>query len=254
VPSDGAEVAPIALRYGATASLPMASMYRATQRQLPDPEDESSAHARAFDLTNGLLASGQVVEVNLIANRLVLAHQRVMPAIYALAGGQPESSLSDSARQALDFIASNAGATSGEIRRLLRVDGQRRPDAADLALSELQRALLIDRGPSSGPSTGVFYLSREGYPYRIFATAHPLVVAAAKKLDRPAAATALLMTYLAPARFATRRTLLALFKSLLSADEIDAVIDRQTASGQLERVRYGREERIVPGSTKLLVC
>ena len=141
----------VALRYGATASLALASMYRATQSQIPDPEDEGPAHARAFDLTNGLLASGKVVEVNVIANRLVLAHERVMPAIYALGGAQSESSLSNAARQALDFIATNDAATSGDVRRLLKADGQRRPDAADLALSELQRALLVDRGPTSGP-------------------------------------------------------------------------------------------------------
>src|SRR5437870_9519287 len=60
----------VALRYGAAPSLPVASMYRATQRQVPVPEDEKAAHARAFELTNGLLGTGKVVEINVIAGRL----------------------------------------------------------------------------------------------------------------------------------------------------------------------------------------
>src|SRR5690348_1683233 len=147
----------VALRYGATASLPLASMYRATQQQVPVPEDEKIASARAFELTNELLAGGQVVESNVIASRLVLAHARVMPAIYALRRGRTEPRLSNAAERALEFISDNSSGSSGDIRRLLGVQGSHRPDAADLALTELQQELLVDRGPSSGPGQGVFY-------------------------------------------------------------------------------------------------
>ena len=85
-----------------------------------------------------------------------------MPAIYALRRQRPESNLSDAAREALDFIIANGTARRGGIRRLLQAEGQHRPDAADLALAELQRELLVDRGPSAGPSKGVFYLTRDG--------------------------------------------------------------------------------------------
>jgi hypothetical protein len=77
----------VALRYGAAARLPIASMYRATQRQVPTPEDEKTAHTRAFELTNGAMATGTVVEINLIANRLSLVHAGILAAIYALRAG-----------------------------------------------------------------------------------------------------------------------------------------------------------------------
>ena len=47
---------------------------------------------------------------------------------------------------------------------------------------DLQRELLIDRGPSSVPKNGIPYLSKEGFPYRVFEKAHPELVTAAKKL------------------------------------------------------------------------
>jgi hypothetical protein len=93
----------LALRDGAASDLPLASMYCATQRQVPVAEDEQ------------------------------VAHERVMPAIYALRRGKAEPRVSDAAREALDFIVANERATSGDIRRALKVEGQRRPDAADTA-------------------------------------------------------------------------------------------------------------------------
>jgi hypothetical protein len=97
----------VALRYGAAANLPIASVYRATQRRGP---------------------------------------------IYALRRGAREPTLLDAARQAFDFIIANENATGGDIRRLVRSEGQKRPDSADLALAELQRELLDDRRPSGGPT------------------------------------------------------------------------------------------------------
>jgi hypothetical protein len=61
---------------------------------------------------------------------------------------------------AFDFILANENATSGDIRRLLGSEGHKRPDSADLALAELQRELLVDRGPSGRPTSDVFYLTR----------------------------------------------------------------------------------------------
>ena len=236
----------IALRYGAASNPPIASMYRATQRQVPIPEDDRSAHARAFELTNGLLASGQVIETNLIGKRLALAHVRVMPAMYTLRLGQDEPHPSEAAQQALEFITRNASATSGEIRRLLKAEGQPRPDAADVALGELQRELLVDRGPSGGPSKGVFYLTREGYPYRVFAASHPEVVESASRLLRQQAADTVLSAYLEAAVFTTRRKLASLFQLLLSADEVDAALRSLSSRGLVES---GRVEE-----TNVIVC
>jgi hypothetical protein len=235
----------IALRYGSASNLPLASMYRATQRHVPVPEDEKPAHARAFELTNALLASGSVIEINLIANRLVLAHERVVPAIYGLRRVRADAELSDTARQAFEFIAANASATTGDIRHLLNAEGQPRPDAADLALTELQRALLVDRGPSSGSGKGVFYLTKEGYPYRLFAPSHPEIVATASRLSRPTAAADLLRTYLKPAVFATRRKLASLFQPLLTAAELEAALADLSTRGLIQPQRLGRTEVVV---------
>ena len=236
----------VALRYVAAANLPAASMYRATQRQVPLPEDEKTAHARAFELTNGLLATGKVVEINVIGNRLSLALERILTAIYALVRrNREEPTVSDAARQALDFIVANDTASSGEVRRLLGAEGQRRPDAADLALAELQRELLVDRGPSAGPSNGVFYLTREGYPYRVFATSHPEIVASARNLGQQEAAAQLVTMYLAAARFATRRSLLGLFRLVLCAEEINDAIEMLVSAGCVHLVRLRKNELVV---------
>jgi hypothetical protein len=191
------------------------------------------------------LASGKAIEINLIAKRLVLAHDGVMPAIYALRRRNTEPRLTDKARDALAFIIANDSASTGDIRRLLRADGQPRPDAADLVLGELQRELLVDRGPTAGPSTGVFYLTREGYPYRAFAAAHPQIVSTARQLDRPEAAADLLRLYLRGAVFATRRKLASLFQLLLSASEVDNAIENLTGRRVVESQQSGKTDLIV---------
>jgi hypothetical protein len=163
-----------ALRYNSTPTLPLASMYAAAKDQ-----------RRAIELTNVLLARREVVETNIIGGRLVLAHRDVVPALYALRKRHRATKLSEFARRVFDLIERDGTASSGDVRRYLGVYGQKRPDPGDLALGELQLELLIDRGPSSVPSAGIPYLSREGFPYRLFEKAHPdLVKAAAKiKLD-----------------------------------------------------------------------
>lgn len=230
----------LALRYDATDSLPLASMYRATQRQIPIPEDAKTAHARAFELTNALLASGEAVEINVIANRLALAHPRVLPAIYALRRGDRIPELSDVARRAFEFIGVNHGASSGDVRRHLSVIGQARPDPGDLALTALQRELLVDRGPSSVPDGGIFYLSKEGYPYRIFGEAHADVIATAAGLERAGAVCDLLAAYLAGAVFVQPRKLYSMFQLLLSREDIDAALAAMVDGGQAERVPVER--------------
>ncbi|HYR90288.1 MAG TPA: crosslink repair DNA glycosylase YcaQ family protein [Terriglobia bacterium] len=160
-----------ALRYNSTPSLPLASMYGAAGDQ-----------RRAIELTNALLARDEVVETNVIANRLVLVHREVVPALFALRTRFRAEKLSDYSDRAFRLIRKDGTASSGDVRRFLGVDGMKRPDPADIALGELQRDMLIDRGPSSVPKNGVPYLSREGYPYRVFETAHPELVRAAKKL------------------------------------------------------------------------
>jgi hypothetical protein len=50
-------------------------------------------------------------------------------------------------------------------------------------VGDLQRELLIDRGPSTVPTNGIPYLSKEGFPYRVFDQAHPELVQLAKTMN-----------------------------------------------------------------------
>jgi len=161
-----------ALRYNSTPSLPLASMYAAARDT-----------RRAIEFTNTLLARKEVIETNVIAGRLVLVHRDTVPALYALRTRLRSSELSNDGERALVLIQNEGTATVGEVRRFLGVQGTKRPDRADFAVSELQRDMLIDRGPSVVPKNGIPYLSKEGFPYRVFETAHPDLVKAAKKLS-----------------------------------------------------------------------
>ena len=160
-----------ALRYNSTPSLPLPSMFEA-------------AHDKriAIELTNALLATKEVVETNVIADRLVLVHRDVVPALYMLRTRHAPN-LSKNAARAFELIQENGTATVGDVRRFLGVEGLKRPDPADIAVGDLQREMLIDRGPSSVPKKGIPYLSKEGFPYRVFAKAHPDLIKAAKKLS-----------------------------------------------------------------------
>ena len=173
-----------ALRYNATPSLPLASLYAAARDQ-----------RRAIELTNALLCRGEVVETNLIADRLVLVHRDVVPALYALRVRHRAPKLSENAQRAFKLIEEDGTASVGDICRYLGTDGLKRPDPADLAVGELMREMLIDRGPSSIPKAGIPYLSKEGYPYRIFEKTHPDLVKAAKKISIKDAITAIVAAF-----------------------------------------------------------
>src|SRR5215471_17901187 len=198
-----------ALRYNSTPALPLASMYGAAKDQ-----------RRAIELTNALLARDEVVETNVIADRLVLVHRGVVPALYALRTRFRAPELSNYAEKAFRLVREDGTATSGDVRRFLGVEGMKRPDPADLALGELQREMLIDRGPSSVPKNGIPYLSKEGFPYRIFEKAHPDLVKAARKLKIEAAMEALLD---AARTFPPRKTV-SMFKLCFTEAERQEVI------------------------------
>jgi len=199
-----------ALRYNSTPGLPLTSMYAAAGDQ-----------RRAIELTNMLLSRDEVVETNVVADRLVLVHRSLAPALYALRVRFRASRLSDHAWQALKLIHDDGAASAGDVRRYLGVDGMKRPDLADLALAELQRDLLVDRGPASVPQNGIPYLSREGYPYRIFEKAHPDLVKAASKL-KPFDA---LESIAATLSSVPGKKLVSMFKLCLSAEERKACVE-----------------------------
>jgi hypothetical protein len=137
---------------------------------------------RAIELTNALLARDEAIETNIIADRLVLVHRDLIPALYALRTRFRAVKLPDNPEKVFRLISEDGTATAGDVRRFLGVDDTKRPDAADVALGDLQRDLLIDRGPSSVPERGIPYLSKEGFPYRVFDRAHPELVKAARQM------------------------------------------------------------------------
>lgn len=201
------------LRYNATPGLPLAAMFRAVGDK-----------RRAIELTNLLLARVEVIETNLIAERLTLIRRDLVPAVYSLRLRYRSPLLSPNARRALEFINREGQATSGEVRRYLGVAGRKRPDPADLALTELQREMLIDRGPSSVPKTGIPYLSPEGFPYHLFEKTHRDLVRAAGKLRAADAARAVIEAYLRAAAFVTPRKLASIFRLLFSEAEMNSAI------------------------------
>jgi hypothetical protein len=199
-----------ALRYNSTPALPLASMY-----------DAASDKRRAIELTNVLLARDEVVETNVIADRLVLVHRDTVPLLFALRTRFRSGRLSANAQRAFRLIQDDGSASAGDVRRFLRVDGTRRPDAADLALAELQRELLVDRGPSSVPKNGIPYLSKEGFPYRVFEQAHPELAKAAKRVKVAGAIREIVNAF--PS--ATERKLAAMFKLCFTADELKECLE-----------------------------
>jgi hypothetical protein len=213
-----------ALRYNATASLPLAAMYKA-----------AGDTRRAIELTNALLARGDVIETNLIADRLVLIHCDIVPAVFALRSRLRPAKLSADTERVFRWIKEEGRATSGDVRRFLGVASQKRPDRGDIALGELQRDLRIDRGPSSVPKKGIPYLSPEGFPYRIFDTAHADIVKDAAKLPQDAAARLVIETYLRAAVFVTPRKLSSMFRLLLTETDMTSCLERLELDRKISR-------------------
>jgi hypothetical protein len=238
----------IALRYGPAAQLPLASMYQAVWNQAGKaPEPEQEAQRRATQLTNALISDGTAVEVNVIGDRVGLVHASLVPPLIALrrrGRGIGDLDLSRTARDVLAFIAKEPRPTAGAVRLHVGV-AREWPNPADDALAELQRDLVIDRGPTETPASGAPYLGKEGIPYRLVDDVHAAHVRAAGKLGLSQAADALVLAYLRGARFAPRKKLAKLLALCLSAAELDASVDRLTAARRLETVKLDGKDVIV---------
>ena len=224
----------IALRYGPSKQLPLASMYQAVWRLAGKrPESEDEAQRRAGIVTNAMIDGGLAVEVTVVAERVAVVAPSVAPALYALVRrmARDELELSDDARAVLAYIANAERPTAGQVRAYLGVPPKTWPNRADDALGELQRKLLIDRGAVQVPATGIPYLPKDGIPYRVFDDAHPAVVKAASKLSVDAAAAMLVERYLHGARYAEPRKLASLFKRCMSRVEVDQAIASLVARG-----------------------
>lgn len=221
------ERAGIALRYGATRGLPLASLYRAAAG--PAPTRFGLTHASA--LTNHLLGAAVGIEVEVIADRLTLVHRSLMPVLYVLVRrGQAVddlSGLSLNARAAHRLIRQCREVTAGQVRRELGLGPARaKSDPAYEALGELRRRLLVDRGPFEVNRTGIPYLSKEGYPYHFFQEAHADLVAASRRYSFEQAAERFIAGYLRAAVFCSIRTLASMFQACLTRAELDAALER----------------------------
>lgn len=230
----------IALRYGATRGLPVASLYQAFAGANPD----KAALARGITLTNRLLGEGHGVEVHVVADRVTVVHRSLMPALYALVrrGRALEDldGLSAHARTALTLLRERKEITAGDLRERLGLRADPRNDPAYAALGELTRVLLVDRGPFAVPKAGIPYLSTEGYPYHRIDEVHPEIVRAARRLGAEAAADALLGAYVSGAVF-VRVAKLATLLRFLSKGEIDAALGRLAARGAVRLEGAGRD-------------
>lgn len=240
----------IALRYGPSDALPLASMYQATWRQAGKraPETERDAQRRATTLTSALIEQGTAIEINVIAERLAVVHVAVAPAVIALRrrGARPgDLELSDTARRVLGFVRDADRPTAGQVRAHLGVPPKTWPNPADSALAELQRALLVDRGPAEVPETGSPYLAKDGIPYRVFDRVHAGLVNQAGKLAVADAASQLVFAYVAGAVFARRSKLASMFKLCLSRAELDAAVAQLVAARRLAITRLDGKEAIV---------
>lgn len=230
----------IALRYGATKGLPLASLYQAFAGANPD----KPALVRAIARTNRLLGEGHGVEVYVVAGRVTLVHRSLMPPLYALVRrGRALDDLEGlgvQARAALSLLRERREITAGDLRAHLGLRADPRSDPAYSALAELTHRLLVDRGPFRVPKAGIPYLSTEGYPYHLVAEAHPEIVRAAGGYRMEAAADDLLEAYVRGACFVRVNKLRTLFR-FLSGPEIDAALDRLAARRVLARQGAGRD-------------
>jgi len=222
----------LVLRYHGKA-VPLPSL-----RAACGPEDSNAALVRSIAFSNHLLGTHQAIEVLVIAGRVALVHREVMPAIYALVRRRRPPSdlegLSQAARLAHSLILQQREVAAGDVRRHLGVTRTGTShDPAYEALAELQRALLVDRGPFDMPAKGVPYLSRDGYPYHLFHQAHAGLVKAASRLSLEAAADRVLGAYLKTAGPTVPRRLSSLFKLFLNKEEIAASLDRLASLGLL---------------------
>jgi|SoimicmetaTmtLMA_FD_contig_61_281856_length_1122_multi_2_in_0_out_0_2 hypothetical protein len=218
------EHAGIALRYAATKGLPLASVRSAVGAE------SKAALAASIALTNHLLASGIGVEVNVVADRLALVHRSLLPALHVLVRrGRPVDDLdglSMIARSAHALLRQQHQISAGDLRRHLGLKTDVRHDPAYEALAELQRALLVGRGPFEVTNSAIPYLSQEGYPYHLLHERHPTLLREARALSVERATDLWLARYLAEAPAVAPRKLASMFRRFLGADEITRALAR----------------------------
>ena len=236
----------IVLRYWSTKGIPLASMYQACTGNNREKEEGQRS---AIEFSNALLESFQAIEVNMIAGRICLIDETLVPALYRLVTRErlynQVPKLSADARQAYDLISIRGEITAGDLRRKMGIKSGLQENPAYQALAELQRHFLVDRGPFVMPEKGVPYLSKEGYPYHFFHEAHLELATAARKLTVRQATGIFLSAYLKSAVFCAFKKLSSMFNTFLSGPEIEDAL----------KILYHEKEISLIGSGRdVLVC
>ncbi|MFI5183623.1 MAG: hypothetical protein ACHQNV_04430 [Vicinamibacteria bacterium] len=230
----------VALRYASTPGLPLASLYDAFGARA-----DKASLSHAIRLTNQLLGEARAIEVHVVAGRVSLVHRALVPSLYALVrrGRKLDDleGLSPRARTALALLRQTAQVTAGDVRQRLGLRFDARQDPAYVALGELTRRLLVDRGPFEIPRKGIPYLSTEGYPYHLFHEAHPELVAAAQGISLGSAAETFLEAYLNGIVFAGVRKLTTLFGAFLSPTEIERALAKLSRKGKVTLAGTGQK-------------
>jgi hypothetical protein len=236
----------VALRYGRNPGIPLPGLQAVFCGDEPDKE----AVIRGMTLTNDLLARGVALEVHVIADRVAFVHRDYVPALYALVRRERElddlEGLSLNARTALALVTQRKEVTVGDVRIRLGLPVRPRHDPGYLAVSELTRVMLVDRGPFKVNTRGIPYLPKEGYPYHLFHQAHPELVRRASRYSVEQAADEWLVACVEGAVFARRRKLASMFRAFLSAAEINDALERLVEKKKLAIECGGSQEVILP--------
>jgi hypothetical protein len=223
----------VALRYGAGSGLPLASLYHAAA----GPDRDGAALVHAIEVTNHVLETASGIEVNVVAERVCLVDRALAPHLYTLVRrGRPVDDLSGltlHARAAYQLLRERRQITRGQVRDHLGIPATPKHDPAFIALDELQREMLVDRGPFDVRRKGVPYLIKEGYPFHFFHMVHAdLANAAGRSVD--AAAAAFLRAYLSAAVFCKVTKMVSMFRRFLRPEEIERALVVLTKAGGVE--------------------
>jgi hypothetical protein len=225
------------LRYWGSDSLPIASMYDAV---LGKQKKASSADQKiAIQLVNQLLEKREAIEVNVIADRVCLVHRSIMPILYSLVRQKSKSGaiskLSSEAEEVLSLIQEQGQIVTGDVRELLGIPSVKTSDdPAYVVLSELQRHLLIDRGPFKISNQAIPYLAKEGYPYHLFEEAHLELAKEGEEIKVEQARNQWLMAFLKSCGECSLRKMESIFKVFLTKDEIESGIQELVSARRLK--------------------
>lgn len=230
------------LRYWGSDSLPIPSIYEAV---LGEKKKASPAELKvAIELTNQLLEKHEAIEVNVIAERICLVHRSLVPVLYSLVREKSKSryipSLSHEAEQVLSLVQERGQIATGDVRKLLGIPSSKSSDdPAYLVLSELQRHLLIDRGPFRISNRGIPYLPKEGYPYHLFEEAHLELATEGQNISPEQARNRWLMSFLKSSAGCPMRKMASIFKLFLTKNEIGYSLRELASAGKIKLEKAG---------------